>query len=325
MSARMGRLVLFVLIEGMPAIDYSHQQGTVVQFPFSGYQQGHRRPGAFHVFRYEESIDPRQVRAQPHRHDFYQLLWLEEGGGELISDFNHMRFGPKVLAFFSPGLLHAWKHEVEPRGIMFGFTPEFFHTNSDCPGLLGRLQFLHEAAEPMMAFSGESAREMSHWFSQLHVEAARNLPGRDDIVRAIITIILSKARQHHEGPAAEAARSGEATVAGSLTQRFRLALEQHFPKLLKVSEYARLLHVSRTHLNDDLRMRTGQTASELIHERLLLEAKRLLVYSTSLTVAEVAYQLQFQDPSYFGRFFRHRTGLSPGAYREQELARQAKV
>src|SRR5687768_5643654 len=54
----------------MPATDFQSAPGTVVKFPFKGYQQGHRRPGAFHVFRYEESSDPRQVRAQPHRHDF---------------------------------------------------------------------------------------------------------------------------------------------------------------------------------------------------------------------------------------------------------------
>ena len=308
----------------MPAIDYIQQHGTVVQFPFSGYQQGHRRSGAFHVFRYEESIDPPHVRSQPHRHDFYQLLWLDEGGGQLVSDLERVPFTGQSLAFFAPGRLHAWKHAVEPRGIMFGFTPEFFHTNSDCPGLLGRLQFLHDATHPLMTFSAERAKEMSRWFNQLYIEAARNLPGRDDIVRALITIILSKARQQNElEPVSESVRALESPVSGSLTQRFRLALEQHFPKLLKVSEYARLLHVSRTHLNDDLRVSTGQTASEIIHERLVLEAKRLLVYSTALTVAEVAYQLQFQDPSYFGRFFRHRTGLSPGAYRDQEIAKRA--
>jgi len=76
-----------------------------------------------------------------------------------------------------------------------------------------------------------------------------------------------------------------------------------------------LLNVSRTHLNNGLRRYTGHSASELIHERMILEAKRRLLHST-LTIAEIAYELRFQDPSYFGRFFRKYTGVTPGAYRE---------
>src|SRR5690606_32228130 len=132
--------------------------------------------------------------------------------------------------------------------------------------------------------------------------------GTEDIVRALMTIALSKARQHLKRmqatePPTSAAPAGRAAAVHPLSQRFRVALEQNFPKLLKVSDYAALLQVSRSHLNEELRQHTGRTASDHIHDRLLLEAKRLLVYS-SFTVSEIAYQLQFQDPSYFGRFFR---------------------
>jgi AraC family transcriptional activator of pobA len=308
----------------MPALDFQATPGTVVQFPFAGYQQGHRRPGAFHVFRYEESSDPRQVRAQPHRHDFYQLLWLDKGRGHLVSDFSEIPFEGQTFAFFSPGRLHAWHHQAEPTGIMFGFTPDFFYANADEPGLLGRLDYLYDGV-PLLSLSGRSAKEMSQWFALLYEEAGHNLPGRDDIVRALITIILTRGRQHHDSNrAAKSCSTPAGTVdqaTGSLlVQRFRVALEQHFPRVLKVSDYVRLLRVSRTSLNQELQAVLGQTASDIIHDRLLLEAKRLLVHSSAQSIAEIAYHLQFRDPSYFGRFFRKRTGMSPGSYREQECA-----
>ncbi len=313
----------------MPATDFQSAPGTVVKFPFKGYQQGHRRPGAFHVFRYEESSDPRQVRAQPHRHDFYQLLWLDKGRGNLISDFNEIPFENNTLAFFAPGRLHAWDHKAEPTGIMFGFTADFFYTNTDEPGLLGRLDYLYGGV-PLLTLNGRSAKEMSQWFTLLYEEAGHNLPGRDDIVRALITIILTRGRQHHDSNRTATAVIGNTNqsdqAAGSLlVQRFRVALEQNFPAVLKVSDYVRMLRVSRTLLNQELQSVLGQTASEIIHDRLLLEAKRMLVHSRAQSIAEIAYHLQFQDPSYFGRFFRKRTGLSPGAYREQECARQVQA
>lgn len=293
----------------------------IAEIPFDRYHQGHRSPGAFHVFRYEESLDPRQVRSHPHRHDFFQILWLDEGRGTLRCDLATYEFSGPTLAFFAPGRLHAWNHEIEPRGVMFGFPASFFNADADYPGLLGRLPFLHEVACPLLALAGSDAADMARHFAQLLSEAAREMPGRDDIVRAYITIILSKTRQHlltrehvarvEPGPSA-------------LPQRFRIALDKNFPKLLRVSDYARLLQVSRSHLNEELRAHTNRSASDHIHDRILLEARRLLVYSP-LTVAQIAYELQFQDPSYFGRFFRLRTKLSPGAYREQEQARLARA
>ncbi|AHF90633.1 DNA-binding domain-containing protein, AraC-type [Opitutaceae bacterium TAV1] len=291
----------------------------VASLPFSRYIQGYRSPGAFHVFRYEESVDPRQVRTQPHRHDFFQMLWLEEGQGTLRCDLEEHAFTGQSLAFFAPGRLHAWNHRIEPRGIMLGFPHSFFHSDSDYPGLLGRLPFLHEPVVPILHFSGREATEMGQHFGQLLAEAARPLVGRDDIVRALITIILSKIRRHLETPG-KPEPAHPAPAATSLAQRFRMALDQQFPRLLRVSDYAKLLNVSRSYLNEELRIHTGITASDHIHDRILLEAKRLLVYSPR-TIAEIAYELQFQDPSYFSRFFRLRTTLSPGIYRQQEQQR----
>lgn len=293
----------------------------VTELPFAGYNQGHRSPGAFHVFRYQESIDPRQVRSQPHRHDFFQILWLDEGRGTLRCDLATHEFSGPTLAFFAPGRLHAWKHEIEPRGIMLGFPSSFFNSDTDYPGLIGRLPFLNEDGCPLLALAGADAADMARHFSQLLDEAARDLPGRNDIVHAYITIILSKTRQHLITRAQVAQAE---PVASTLPQRFRVVLDKNFPRLQKVSDYAKLLQVSRSHLNEELRAYTGRSASDHIHDRLLLEARRLLVYSP-MTVAQIAYELQFQDPSYFGRFFRLRTNLSPGAFREQEQARMAKA
>ncbi len=276
----------------------------------------------FHVYPYDKSVDPRNLRHVPHRHDFYQIIWLRTGAGELECDLRRTRFRGDSLFFFAPGRMHSWRHEEATRGVMVGITPEFFNADGSAAGLLGRLPFLHDMPMPMVPLEGAEAREMDELFQRLLDEAAQPDLGLEDIVRGWMTVILAKARQQvrrlEEAEAAAGAAARAETVY-PLAQRFRVALEQNFPRLLKVSDYAALLQVSRSHLNEDLRLHTGRTASDHIHDRLLLEAKRLLVYS-SFTVAEIAYQLRFQDPSYFGRFFRQRTAESPGAFRAREQA-----
>jgi AraC family transcriptional regulator, transcriptional activator of pobA len=292
---------------------------AVANYGFDDYGAKTRH---FHVYPYDKTVDPRNLRHVPHRHDFYQIIWLRTGAGELECDLRRTRFRGDSLFFFAPGRMHSWRHEEATHGVMAGITPEFFNADGHNAGLLGRMPFLHDMPMPMIPLEGVAAREMDELFQGLLEESGGAEVGQEDIVRGWMTVILAKARQHlrrrQESEAAAGAAS-RAEAVHPLAQRFRLALERNFPKLLKVSDYAALLQVSRSHLNEDLRLHTGRTASDHIHDRLLLEAKRLLVYS-SLTVAEIAYQLRFQDPSYFGRFFRQRTALAPGAFRAREQA-----
>ncbi len=287
---------------------------SIVQYRLSTYtDSSYQRPGNYSVFPYRAEGDGIHDRHVPHRHDFYQLICLTEGSGQLQCDLKAWPFEAGTLFFAAPGRLHCWQPETPARGIALGFTNEFLCADSDQPTVLGRFAYLHETEKPLLALSGSERAEMTNLFTTLLNEAAQNEPGRDDVVRAYIMIVLAKTRRWL---VRQTGAISEARTTKSLSLRFRHALEEHFPRLLKVSDYATLLHTSRTQLNQDLRLHTGLTASEHIHDRVLLEAKRLLLYSNA-TVSEVAYELRFQDPSYFCRFFRQRAGQSPGEYRTQ--------
>ena len=94
-------------------------------------------------------------------------------------------------------------------------------------------------------------------------------------------------------------------------REFGLLLNQHFRTHRSVQHYADLLHVSPNHLNALCRRQLGKTASALIQERVLVEARRLLRH-TDATIGQVADALGFEDASYFGRYFRKHTGQTPG-------------
>ncbi|MBK5284203.1 MAG: helix-turn-helix domain-containing protein [Bacteroidia bacterium] len=94
-----------------------------------------------------------------------------------------------------------------------------------------------------------------------------------------------------------------------------MLVENNFRQKKSVSEYSEMLNISAGHLNDTVQHETGKTASEIIYERIILEAKRLL-YHSAKSVKEIAYELLYDDPSHFNRFFKTHTGRTPEQFRK---------
>jgi AraC-like DNA-binding protein len=101
-----------------------------------------------------------------------------------------------------------------------------------------------------------------------------------------------------------------------LRRRFDDAVEQHLARHHRVGDYASMLGVSARYLNTCVRTSSGATASETIHRRQFLEARRLLRH-TSWSVAAIAERLGFSEASWFIRFFKRHAGMTPGAFRER--------
>ncbi len=285
----------------------------IANYPMSEYRRGVYKAGAFHFAPFEDH-GPHD-RLVPHRHDFFEIIWLREGRGRVVCDLRHYEFGPHTLLIFSPGQVHSWEFDEPGRGRIASFTPEFLAVSKEYPEMLAKMPFLYaESLDPILTLTPEEGARIGTLLEHFDAFVRDEAPGRDDMVRGFLVILLSLARQCFARRATPptSAQRGEGEL---LVQRFRLALEERMPGVVEVGEIADFIRVSRSQLNESLRRCTGRSASEIIHDRVLLEAKRLLLHS-SLTVAEIAYQLKFQDPSYFGRFFRKYTAQTPGAYRD---------
>lgn len=136
--------------------------------------------------------------------------------------------------------------------------------------------------------------------------------GSDRIVGLLLQLILMKMNRFYlSGNATDNSRRE-----AELVRRFLVNLEQNLRVASSVSSHAALLRVSPETLSETVKKETGKTPATLIRERVLLEAKRLLLH-TSLSVAEIAYQLLFKDPSYFNRLFRRSVGNTPTEFRKQ--------
>jgi AraC family transcriptional activator of pobA len=136
-------------------------------------------------------------------------------------------------------------------------------------------------------------------------------PGRSEALRAHLVLLATWFLRRCGG---QPAQEGRRALRDTLVQRYRALVELHLRRHQPLGFYAQALKVTPDHLSRSCRAVTGLSALELLHERMVLEARRLLAY-TDAGVAEVARELGFGDPAYFSRFFARQCGASPQAYR----------
>jgi AraC family transcriptional activator of pobA len=251
--------------------------------------------GGIRVERLEERLRPRVPF--PHKHDFYHLLFIERGTGWHEIDFERFMVKKGLFFFVRPAEVHAWSLGKTTRGTVLEFTRASLPQGAD--NIFSALESLpscgalSESAVALLGLMREEFRE----------KATGHHLSLESMLRAFLVILSREGKSKHS-------RRTDA-----LSEQMRNLVEKNFHREHSVEFYARELRLSPKALTTKVKAALGSSAGELIQERLLLEAKRLLAHS-ALTVAEVGYELGYEDPSYFARFFRKRAGLAPGKYRK---------
>jgi AraC-like DNA-binding protein len=255
-----------------------------------------------------ETTHPIQI-TEPHRHRFYEIIWVVDGTGVHAADFEERAIGPQTVFLISPGQVHAMRVDRPLSGYMLVFTADFLVLDGRDADATADLPFFRVGiANPVLALADEEAAHLRVVAEDLLAEFEARASWRREMLRARFQSLLLAL-----GRAAQRQQISVPPVTSTVA-RFQALLEEHFRQLHLVADYARLLALTPGHLNHLTKAATGQTARSLIDARLVLEAKRLLAHSDA-TVAEMAVELGFADASYFGRHFRRHVGQPPGAFR----------
>ncbi|SFQ72205.1 AraC family transcriptional regulator [Hymenobacter arizonensis] len=245
----------------------------------------------------------------PHAHDFYLLLYITEGTGTHTVDLVTYELRPGSVFFLAPGQVHHWQLAADTRGFVVFFDTDFYLFRY--PGnALYEYPFFDSSHPPVLSLS-PTETEIRPLAERLLTEYQAPHSNQAEVFRSYLHLCLELAARHY--PTLPAA---EASPALQQIRQFGALLNQHYRTLRGVSDYAALLHVSANHLNALCRRVLNKTASTLIHERVVVEAQRLLSHS-GLGVAQVAYELGFEDASYFVRYFRKYTGSTPEGFRQR--------
>jgi AraC-like DNA-binding protein len=218
---------------------------------------------------------------------------------------------PNTFYFTAPHQVHL-KEEMPPlTGIGLSFNSEFLATDND-----GSLKSLPIIQNPFnaheLALDATDRKFVEETLEKLLAEYEARSSWQHTMILSYMRILLVYLSRVYLLQISDGVQ-GENKV---LLKRYLSKIEESYKQLHEVTDYASLLNISPGHLGDVVKEQSGKTAITHIHERLALEAKRLL-FHTDHVIKEIAFTLGFEDASYFSRFFRRMTGHTPQTYRDK--------
>ncbi len=253
---------------------------------------------------------------KPHKHNFYLCILFTEGSGVHEIDFNAYKIEPGSVFFLKPGQTHSWKFDSRPKGYIFFHTQDFYEL-SFSNRLLQQFPFyFSQKNTPSLVLLSSQISNIHNKFKELNDEYYQKRPYQEIKITSIInTIYIDLARCYIDSKPKE--------VQSSLRyiETLRLLEKQiECSYLLEKSAkfYADKLNISSKHLNRIVKTTVDKTTSEIISERVLLEAKRLIVHSDN-SLTSIAEILGFEDYAYFSKVFKSKTKTTPLAFKKKYL------
>lgn len=252
----------------------------------------------------------------PHKHQFYEICFFTKGGGFHEIDFQSYEINDLSIHFISPGQVHRIVGKAENQGYVLAFSGSYpIEKDQYRPINFNSMDLFHSVhGHQILKLSAEQYHNILQHVVNIEEDQERMGPFTRDIIRSYIAIILNKC-QYRLSMMQDSANPVEGSIV-KLVERFKKKVESNFKTTHQVQEYSQMLNITPGHLNRCCKKLTGNNASELILLRIILEAKRLLLF-TEKTSKEVAFELSFEDPSYFSRIFKKKTGMSPTAFRNK--------
>lgn len=261
----------------------------------------------FRIRKVEALLGGSDMKQDLHRHNFYFILALQKGKGTHEIDFKSYEVGNNCFFIMRPGQVHQLTLKAGSTGFLLEFNAEFYQLNER-----GTSHVLRQATHTNMCQMDSDAFARLHSIlAYIMQEYQDQKDGYQQIIKSnldIFFIEFLRQRKQHGRPV-----EGNAYEQEKL-QQFLEVLEQNLRTQKQVSEYADAMNMSVYQLNNITKTTLGKTASDVITDHIILEAKRYLL-ATSEQVNQIAYHLGYEDPSYFIRFFKKHTGHTPETFR----------
>lgn len=242
-------------------------------------------------------VEPLEVRVRPsvpfpHRHDFWQIILITSGGGIHQIDFRTYKVKPRQIFIIKPGQVHRWKMNAGIKGIIVEFARSGHLSNSPDEIILPENEF----------------QILKMLTSIMQSESSSKGVDADVSLRSLLASFLIQLERHTPklGP-------GKTTT---ILESFKNLVEKNFMKEHRVEFYSEKLGITSKALTMQVTRSLGRSPRAIIQDRFMMEARRYLAFST-MSIAEIGFELGFEDANYFTRFFRTHEKITPAAFRKK--------
>lgn len=254
---------------------------------------------------------------KPHRTNFYHILWIQKGTNTHNIDFTPIELKPNSLLFINKNSVQAFDKNNQLEGKAIFFTDSFFcKSEKDNNYLISNYLFNNPYSISQIILEDNVASHMTMLFKLIEIEFQK---GKDDFQSDILKmhlhsiLLLSEREQNKQN-----LHNSKKNTDNDIVMQYKKNVEKYFRTLKKVSAYSSQMGISEKKLNQATTTILDKSPKEIINDRIILEAKRLLVY-TSSNIKEISYYLGFEEPTNFIKFFKKYSYTTPIAFRSSNV------
>jgi AraC family transcriptional regulator, transcriptional activator of pobA len=252
--------------------------------------------------------------AEPHRHNYYSIIWPFKGSGKHVIDFREYPILPDNVFFISPRQVHQVIITSFLSGYVILFTSEFLDKNTIRNDFISNLKLFRNSDEtPPLSIDAPTVTKLRLYADGM-MSSFRN---QEDMfletAGAYLKLFMIECNRQCSLSPGSNLQSIE--VSKTLVKNFKDLVERHYSRSHQVKYYAETLNVTPNYLNEVIKTSMNIPAKEFIQNRLILEAKRMAIF-TDKSAKEIGFELGFEDPSHFSKFFKINTGLSIQSFKE---------
>ena len=249
-----------------------------------------------------------------HRTGFYHIIWFQNGNPTHLVDFNPIKIKPNTLLFLNKDKVQRFDNKTKFQGKAILFTDSFFcKTEADTKFLRNTILF-----NDLFLVSQIRIDKQTKLFSELLQQMKDELQNENDNAQTDIlknllhNFLLLSERKKRKQNFIEIKKDANLDY----VMLFKDLLEQHYKSQKQVSYYAKEMFISEKRLNQATSKLFGKTPKEIINDRIMLEAKRILAH-TNESVKEICYSLGFEEPTNFIKYFKKHSAITPTEFRKK--------
>jgi AraC family transcriptional activator of pobA len=269
------------------------------------------RTSDLYVNTFSKHLENHSFVEKPHRHNFYLLVLFTNGSGTHDIDFDRFEIAPGSLFLLQPGQIHNWSLSQDIEGYIIFCSAEFYNRYFENKQIGDYPFFQSVKNNPHLLLSTPEISELDPYFKLMLAENENHQIRRGEKLLNLLDVLLIEISRKYTTVSDHAAPAYNHKI-----REFETLLEHHFKTEKSPSFYAAKMSITLKHLNRICKNMLGETVTEIISSRVILEAKRLLA-NDKLSIAQVADALGFENYPYFGKLFKKQTAMTPGEFRSK--------
>jgi AraC family transcriptional regulator, transcriptional activator of pobA len=278
------------------------------QFPADNQESFYANDFANHIEAHHRFI------SKPHKHDFYLTILFTQGAGIHEIDFRTYEIKRGSIFMLNPGQTHYWEFTPDTNGYVIFHTKAFYDLTFTNRSIDHFPFFYSLQNSPFLALKPEDLLSIESMFPSILQEHREDKVMKHQKIRGLVDLLYIELSRMYLSTKEHAANSPGLHM--EKLKQLEQLIDTHYLHHKSASYYAALMHMSTKHLNRITQAVVGKTTTDLITERILLEAQRMLSHSR-YKVAEVADYLGYEDHSYFSRLFKKKLQVSPSRFAEK--------